>query len=89
LVLVRRVVSNAYIRDAEPKAVFTQARIVAQASSSETRGPQNIGSMAAWARRSESQRGPTSGASAGIEAAGRTVICFFANISEANDCKSA
>ena len=35
LALIRRVVSKAYTRDAEPKAVLTQARIVVQASPSE------------------------------------------------------
>src|SRR5438093_1124922 len=47
-----------------PKILAVHARIVAPASASGTRGPQNIGSMAACATRIVSHRGPSAGVNA-------------------------
>ena len=53
-----------------------QPRMVARASSSEMRGPQNIGAIAACAALSASSRGPEARAKAGSTALGITAIYF-------------
>lgn len=72
-----------------PREVAVHWRMLAQATSSEVRGPQNIWPIAAWADLMASQRGPGTGLNAGSAESGRVASCLCAIMSPAKARASA